>query len=86
MFLCRIAAVYLVQGILGLARLAVSYFLKDELQLDPATVSAVCGGNAVLAHGTIMLSASSRVAMHTGRHLERNCSCTLGHQTCVWVR
>jgi hypothetical protein len=34
-------AVYLVQGILGLARLAVSYFLKDELHLDPATVRSV---------------------------------------------
>jgi hypothetical protein len=34
-------AVYLVQGILGLARLAVSYFLKDELHLDPATVRCV---------------------------------------------
>jgi Na+/melibiose symporter-like transporter len=36
--LVAIALVYLVQGILGLARLAVSYFLKDELHLDPATV------------------------------------------------
>lgn len=32
-------AVYFVQGILGLARLAVTYFLKDDLHLDPATVS-----------------------------------------------
>lgn len=34
-----IAMVYFVQGILGLARLAVSYFLKDDLHLDPAEVS-----------------------------------------------
>ena len=33
-----IAMVYFVQGILGLARLAVSYFLKDDLHLDPAEV------------------------------------------------
>ena len=34
-----IAMVYFVQGILGLARLAVSYFLKDDLHLDPAEVN-----------------------------------------------
>lgn len=33
-----IAMVYFVQGILGLSRLAVSYFLKDDLHLDPAEV------------------------------------------------
>lgn len=32
-------AVYFVQGILGLARLAVTYFYKDELQLDPVRTS-----------------------------------------------
>ena len=32
-------AVYFVQGILGLARLALTYFFKDELQLDPVRVS-----------------------------------------------
>jgi folate/biopterin transporter len=32
-----------VQGILGLARLAVSFFLKDELHLNPAEVSALLG-------------------------------------------
>lgn len=31
-------AVYFVQGILGLARLAISFFYKDEFHLDPATV------------------------------------------------
>lgn len=36
-----IAMVYFVQGILGLSRLAVSFFLKDNLHLDPAEVSGV---------------------------------------------
>ena len=34
-----IAMVYFVQGILGLSRLAVTFFLKDDLHLDPAEVS-----------------------------------------------
>jgi hypothetical protein len=33
-----IALVYFVQGVLGLARLAVNFFLKDDLHLDPAEV------------------------------------------------
>ena len=33
-----ISLVYFVQGVLGLSRLAVSFFLKDELKLDPAQV------------------------------------------------
>jgi folate/biopterin transporter len=41
--LTAILTVYLVQGILGLARLAVSFFLKDELGLGPAEVSALMG-------------------------------------------
>lgn len=41
--LIAILTVYLVQGILGLARLAVSFFLKDELLLSPAQVSALLG-------------------------------------------
>ena len=32
-----LSAVYFVQGILGLARLAVTYLFKDEVKLDPAT-------------------------------------------------
>jgi hypothetical protein len=36
-----VATVYFVQGVLGLSRLAVSFYLKDDLQLDPAEV---CGG------------------------------------------
>ncbi len=38
-----ILVVYFVQGILGLARLAVSFFLKDDLGLGPAQVSALMG-------------------------------------------
>jgi folate/biopterin transporter len=41
--LIAILTVYFVQGILGLARLAVSFFLKDELGLSPAQVSALLG-------------------------------------------
>ncbi len=41
--LIAILLVYFVQGILGLARLAVSFFLKDELGLNPAEVSALFG-------------------------------------------
>lgn len=41
--LVAILLVYFVQGILGLARLAVSFFLKDELGLTPAQVSALMG-------------------------------------------
>jgi len=38
-----ILMVYFVQGILGLARLAVSFFLKDDLGLSPAEVAALTG-------------------------------------------
>ncbi|OLP20253.1 folate-biopterin transporter [Leptolyngbya sp. 'hensonii'] len=41
--LIAILLVYFVQGILGLSRLAVSFFLKDELSLGPAQVSALFG-------------------------------------------
>lgn len=41
--LIAILTVYFVQGILGLARLAVSFFLKDELGLSPAQVAALMG-------------------------------------------
>ncbi len=41
--LLAILSVYFVQGILGLSRLAVSFFLKDELGLSPAEVSALFG-------------------------------------------
>lgn len=41
--LAAIMTVYFVQGILTLARLSVSFFLKDELGLTPATASALTG-------------------------------------------
>ena len=41
--LMAILLVYFVQGILGLARLAVSFFLKDDLGLSPAEVAALTG-------------------------------------------
>jgi folate/biopterin transporter len=45
--LLAILLVYFVQGVLGLARLAVSFFLKDDLGLGPAQVSALMGIAAV---------------------------------------
>lgn len=45
--LVAILLVYFVQGILGLARLAVSFFLKDDLGLTPAQVSALMGIAAI---------------------------------------
>ncbi len=45
--LTAILLVYFVQGILGLARLAISFFLKDELGLSPAEVAALTGIAAV---------------------------------------
>lgn len=41
--LVAILMVYFVQGILGLARLAVSFFLKDDLGLTPTEVAALTG-------------------------------------------
>ncbi|MBE9103046.1 folate/biopterin family MFS transporter [Vacuolonema iberomarrocanum] len=41
--LFAILLVYFVQGILGLARLAISFFLKDELGLSPAQMSVLLG-------------------------------------------
>jgi folate/biopterin transporter len=41
--LFAILVVYFVQGILGLARLATSFFLKDDLGLSPAEVAAIMG-------------------------------------------
>ncbi|MGD1852356.1 MAG: hypothetical protein ACFCBU_17830, partial [Cyanophyceae cyanobacterium] len=37
--LMAILLVYFVQGIFGLSRLAVSFFLKDDLALSPAEVA-----------------------------------------------
>lgn len=45
--LFAILAIYFVQGILGLSRLAVSFFLKDDLGLSPAEVAALMGIAAI---------------------------------------
>lgn len=45
--LIAILVVYFVQGILGLGRLAVSFFLKDELGMSPAEVSVMIGITAL---------------------------------------
>jgi folate/biopterin transporter len=45
--LFAILGVYFVQGILGLARLAVSFFLKDDLGLSPAEMGALVGVAAI---------------------------------------
>ncbi len=41
--LFAILSIYFVQGILGISRLAVSFFLKDNLGLSPAEVAALMG-------------------------------------------
>ncbi|XP_057820866.2 folate-biopterin transporter 1, chloroplastic isoform X2 [Cryptomeria japonica] len=41
-----IAMVYFVQGVLGLSRLAVTFFLKDHLHLDPAETAVISGISA----------------------------------------
>ncbi|MDB9435517.1 folate/biopterin family MFS transporter [Dolichospermum lemmermannii CS-548] len=41
--LIAILTIYFVQGILALSRLAVSFFLKDELLLSPVQMSAIVG-------------------------------------------
>ncbi|AIE73143.1 Folate transporter 3 [Synechocystis sp. PCC 6714] len=41
--LLAILSIYFVQGVLGLSRLAVSFFLKDELGLSPAAMGALIG-------------------------------------------
>ncbi|KAG0466074.1 hypothetical protein HPP92_017654 [Vanilla planifolia] len=38
-----VAIVYFVQGVLGLARLAVSFYLKDDLHIDPAETALISG-------------------------------------------
>ncbi|KQK12724.1 folate-biopterin transporter 1, chloroplastic [Brachypodium distachyon] len=42
-----VATVYFVQGVLGLSRLAVSFYLKDNLQLDPAETAVIYGFSAL---------------------------------------
>ncbi|XP_017415002.1 folate-biopterin transporter 1, chloroplastic isoform X2 [Vigna angularis] len=38
-----VAMVYFVQGVLGLARLAVNFYFKDDLHLDPAEAAVIAG-------------------------------------------
>ncbi|KAL8481749.1 hypothetical protein ACS0TY_028046 [Phlomoides rotata] len=38
-----VAMVYFVQGVLGLARIAVNFYLKDDLHLDPAETAIISG-------------------------------------------
>ncbi|GIL81037.1 hypothetical protein Vretimale_9260 [Volvox reticuliferus] len=45
--LVAISMVYFVQGILGLSRLAVSYFFKDELHIEPAEVAILTGLSSI---------------------------------------
>ncbi|KAJ6719158.1 FOLATE-BIOPTERIN TRANSPORTER 1 CHLOROPLASTIC [Salix purpurea] len=42
-----VAMVYFVQGVLGLARLAVSFYLKDDLHLEPAETAVISGFSAI---------------------------------------
>uniref|UniRef100_A0A1D1ZCQ7 General alpha-glucoside permease n=1 Tax=Anthurium amnicola TaxID=1678845 RepID=A0A1D1ZCQ7_9ARAE len=42
-----VAIVYFVQGVLGLSRLAVSFYLKDDLHLDPAETAVISGASAL---------------------------------------
>lgn len=41
-----VAMVYFVQGVLGLSRLAVIFYLKDDLHLDPAETAVISGFSA----------------------------------------
>ncbi|XP_066333260.1 folate-biopterin transporter 1, chloroplastic-like [Miscanthus floridulus] len=42
-----VAIVYFVQGVLGLSRLAVSFYLKDDLHLEPAETAVISGLSAL---------------------------------------
>ncbi|KAI4369639.1 hypothetical protein MLD38_018060 [Melastoma candidum] len=42
-----VAMVYFVQGVLGLSRLAVNFYLKDDLHLDPAETAVISGFSAL---------------------------------------
>ncbi|KAL2324410.1 hypothetical protein Fmac_023468 [Flemingia macrophylla] len=42
-----VSMVYFVQGVLGLARLAVNFYLKDDLHLDPAEAAVITGFSAL---------------------------------------
>ncbi|GFP86530.1 folate-biopterin transporter 1 chloroplastic [Phtheirospermum japonicum] len=42
-----VAMVYFVQGVLGLSRLALNFYLKDNLHLDPAETAVISGVSAL---------------------------------------
>ncbi|XP_039825973.1 folate-biopterin transporter 1, chloroplastic-like isoform X2 [Panicum virgatum] len=42
-----VAIIFFVQGVLGLSRLAVSFYLKDDLHLDPAETAVISGFSAL---------------------------------------
>ncbi|KAL3642006.1 hypothetical protein CASFOL_012821 [Castilleja foliolosa] len=42
-----VAIVYFVQGVLGLSRLALNFYLKDDLGLDPAETAVISGVSAL---------------------------------------
>ncbi|PIN01683.1 Acetyl-CoA transporter [Handroanthus impetiginosus] len=42
-----VAMVYFVQGVLGLSRLAINFYLKDDLHLDPAETAVIAGVSAL---------------------------------------
>ncbi|KAK4434037.1 Folate-biopterin transporter 1, chloroplastic [Sesamum alatum] len=42
-----VAMVYFVQGVLGLSRLAVSFYLKDDLHLEPAETAVISGISSI---------------------------------------
>ncbi|XP_042509105.1 folate-biopterin transporter 1, chloroplastic-like isoform X2 [Macadamia integrifolia] len=42
-----VAMVYFVQGVLGLSKLAVNFYLKDDLHLDPAETAVISGFSAL---------------------------------------
>ena len=65
---------YFVQGILGLARLALTYFFKDELQLDPVRRDPA-------EHSRPWLHCSTA---HTATHLSRCCSHGIRHAA-LWA-
>lgn len=49
-----IMAIYFVEGALGLARLAQTFLLKDELQLGPAELSAISGTHTCYYFSSIL--------------------------------
>lgn len=70
-----VAMVYFVQGVLGLSRLAVSFYLKDDLHLDPAEVRdpcfpLICSCNSV----QLLLFFLGNTCYHSN-YMTSHCSC-----------